>query len=684
MKQVRSVALAVAVAAAAVPSSHAQTRRPMTLVDVAALPRALDPALSPDGRFVTYMLQRPDWASGRLVPHIWRQPTAGGSPEQLTFGDAGEANARWAPDGKTILFLRGGQIWLLPVDGGEPRALTRHATAVSSPAWAPDGASIYFIAPDPRTAEERERDRLRGDVYQIDDDYKQRHLWKVVVATGAEQRITSGELTVLSFRLSRDGRHIALERTPSPLPVDTYRGEVWVMDANGEDGRALTDNRNFEDTPELSPDNSQVLFLADMNPQFESYYNTTLFVVPAAGGVPKRVLPDTYSFDRASWAPDGKSIIAVVNMGVHNEVVKIEVASGLVRHLTNGRHAVPSPPAPAWGGVEPNTGTAVFLFEEPTRFGEIWTVPVSGDAPAKRVSDVYAALERDFVLPRQENIAWKSADGTTIEGLLFYPIDYQPGKRYPLVVQLHGGPNEADRYGMGGGFLFNYVPVLGAKGYAVLRPNYRGSIGYGNAAYRDIVGGYFRNMHLDVTTGVDFVINLGVADPDKLVVTGFSAGGHLTNKLITFTDRFKAASSSAGVANWISMYGQTDSRSNRTVYFGGTPWQANAPIEVYWNHSPIKDVANVKTPTIFFAGENDARVPLAQSLEMFRALRSNGVPTRLYVAPREGHGWTEVRHNFFKANAELEWFEKYAVGRAYVWEKIPTDANSDRAKPTQP
>jgi dipeptidyl aminopeptidase/acylaminoacyl peptidase len=681
MKQLRYIivatAIAAAIAAAAAGPAHAQGRRPMTLVDLAELPRALDPQISPDGRFVTYMLQRPDWSVSRLVPHIWRQDTGGGAPEQLTFGDSGEANARWAPDGATILFLRGGQIWLLPCDGGEPRALTRHVTGVASPTWSPDGMTIYFSALEPRTADERDRERLKDDVYELDEGYKQRHLWRVVVSTGAEQRITSGESTVLSFRLSRDGSRIALERAPSPLAVDVYRGEVWVMDANGDHARVLTHNSNWEDGPELSPDNSQVLFLADMNAQFEPYYNTTLFVMPAGGGTPKPVLPDSYSFDRATWAPDGKSIIAVINMGVHNEIFQVDVSSGRAKQLTDGEHSIPATPAPAWA-IEPRAGKIVFLLETATRFGEVWTLATSGDAKATRVTHVYDALERDFALPRQEKVEWKSTDGTTVEGLLFYPIGYQAGTRYPLVVQLHGGPNEADRFGAGGGVLSNYFPVLAAKGYAVLRPNYRGSIGYGNTAYRDIVGGYFKNMHLDVMTGVDYLIKQGIADPDRLVLTGWSAGGHLVNKLITFTDRFKAAVSGAGMANWISMYGQTDARSNRTISFGGTPWQKNAPIDVYWNNSPLKEVANVKTPTIFFVGESDTRVPLAQSEEMFRALRSNGVPTHLYVAPREPHAWSELRHNLYKANAELEWFEKYATGRVYVWEKAPGDKNPDK------
>jgi dipeptidyl aminopeptidase/acylaminoacyl peptidase len=443
------------------------------------------------------------------------------------------------------------------------------------------------------------------------------------------------------------------------------------MDADGGNARVLTSNAVEEIGAELSPDNKQVLFLADANERFEPYYNTNLFVVPAAGGTPRLLLPDfRYAVDQATWAPDGRSILAAINMGVHSEIFRIDVASRSTHQLTEGRHFITTP-AGGWQ-IVPGAGKMLVQLDEPTRFGDVWTLPLTGDpAPPTRITGVFDALERDFALPRQEKAEWTSSDGTTIEGILFYPIDYQAGTRYPLVVQMHGGPMESDKFGAGPGLLQNYLPVLAAKGYLVLRPNYRGSTGYGNASYRDIIGNFFRNMPNDIITGVDALIQKGLADPNQLVVMGWSAGGHLTNKLITMTDRFKAASSGAGVAQWMSMYAQTETRVNRTVWFGGTPWQKNAPIDVFWNGSPLKDVANVKTPTLFFVGENDARVPLPQSIEMYRALQSNAVPTHLYVAPREGHQWGELRHLIFKANAELEWFEKYARGRSYVWEKTP-------------
>jgi dipeptidyl aminopeptidase/acylaminoacyl peptidase len=275
-----------------------------------------------------------------------------------------------------------------------------------------------------------------------------------------------------------------------------------------------------------------------------------------------------------------------------------------------------------------------FQLDEPARLGDVWTLPFDGGTPA-RVTAVYDSLARDFALPRQEKVSWKGADGVTIDGLLFHPIGYRTGTRYPLVVQLHGGPQESDKFGYGPGVIVNYVPVLAARGYAVLRPNYRGSTGYGSAFLRDVVGGYFKNMHTDVLAGVEALVEQGIADPDRLAVMGWSAGGHLTNKLVTVTSRFKAASSTAGAANWTSLFAQTDTRANRALWFGGTPWQPDAPTAALWDHSPLKDAWRVKTRTMFVVGQEDPRVPIEQSIE-YRALRANGVPTQLLVAPREG------------------------------------------------
>ena len=413
-----------------------------------------------------------------------------------------------------------------------------------------------------------------------------------------------------------------------------------------------------------------MLFVSGSNAKFETYYNGRLFVAPAGGGAARAVVGETepVDVDRAIWSKDGKSIYFLANLGVHEELFVVPASGGKPRQITNGKHSL--------SGLSLADGSDIFTFIAANSHsgGDVWTM-AAGDTSPKQITHVFDYLGRDIKLGEQEAIQWKGADGVTVEGIVTYPVDYVAGRKYPLAVMTHGGPQAADKYSVGS--MSYEIQVLAGKGYVSLQPNYRGSTGYGDAFLRDMVGHYFQNAHLDVLAGVDELIRRGVADPDRMVKMGWSAGGHMTNKVITVTDRFKAASTGAGVAQWMSMYAQSDIRSYRTPWFGGTPWQKDAPIDAYWNNSPLKDVANVKTPTLFFVGEKDPRVPMPQSLEMYRALKSNGVPTHLYVAPREPHGWGELRHQLTKLNAEIEWFEKYATKRPFTPERAPGEEKKE-------
>jgi dipeptidyl aminopeptidase/acylaminoacyl peptidase len=670
----RSYTVAFATLSSAVLAGAAggQAPRAMTLIDFMNVAVVSDPRLSPDDRRIAFVESEANWKADKRVSHIWRINSDGSQLTKMTEGVDGESSPRWSPDGKSIAFIakRGSdpdavaQAFLISADGGEAQPLTSHATAVSNLVWSPDGATLYFRAPDPKSDEQKAREKVKDDVFMFDEDYQQQHLWSIAVATRTEHRMTQGDYSVTAFAVSPDGRQVVHHRAPTPLLGDDEHSEVWVMNVDGSAARQVTHNTVPEAGAAFSPDGSQLLFLAQANQKFEPYYNRKIFIVPASGGDPRLLMPDLpYEVEAAEWSKDGRSIFFVANMGVHSELFRVSTQSGNPEQLTKGDHAI--------GDWSSSTGgkAQVFTVSEMTSPGEVWTWPGDAGSPPRKVTSVFDALPRQFRLPRQERVEWKGADGVTVEGLLAYPLDYAPGHRYPLVVQTHGGPQASDKFGFGG--RQDYVPVLAAKGYAVLQPNYRGSTGYGDAFTRDMVGHYFKNAHLDVLAGVDYLIKAGIADPDHLVKMGWSGGGHMTNKIITVTDRFKAASSGAGAADWISMYAQSDVRSYRTPWFGGTPWQKDAPITVYWDNSPLKDVWKVTTPTIFLVGQNDQRVPEPQSIEMYRALRSNGVPTHLYVAPREPHGWEELRHVLFKMNVELNWFEQHAMNRSYVWEQPP-------------
>jgi dipeptidyl aminopeptidase/acylaminoacyl peptidase len=650
----------------------------MTVLDLLNMPNISDPQLSPDGSQLLYTQSESDWKNNRRVTHIWRVNRDGTGTVQMTRGERGESSPRWSPDGRTIALVTRrdpdevNQIYLLSNAGGEARRLTKHETGVRSLTWSPDAALIYFLAADPKSTELKDREKVKDDVYSFDENYQQDHLWKVTVATGAEERITSGGFSVAGYALSRDGARIAHHRTPNPLYGYADRGEVWVMDANGSGAVQLTRNSITEGGAKLSPDNTRVLFTAQANDKFESYYNANLFVIPAAGGSARDLTPAIgYEIESAEWSKDGRTIYFVANMGVHNELFEMPADGGTPKQLTDGRHALRG-----WS-YDDSLNRHVFGIDEPTSAGDIWTMAVGGQP--ERVTRVFDDVAKNFKLPRQEKVEWKGADGVAVEGLLFYPLDYKEGQRYPLVVQTHGGPQASDKFGFSR--WSNFTQVLAAMGYVVLQPNYRGSTGYGDAFLRDMVGSYFKNSHLDVMAGVDRLIKLGIADGDRMAKMGWSGGGHMTNKIITFTNRFKAAASGAGASNWISMYGQSDVRTYRTPWFGGTPWQKNAPIDLYWEHSPLKYAANVTTPTIFLVGEEDVRVPMPQSVEMYRALLSNGIPTHLYVAPREPHGWQELRHELFQVNVHLDWFEKHVTKRTYTWAKAPEEKGEAIKKP---
>lgn len=379
--------------------------------------------------------------------------------------------------------------------------------------------------------------------------------------------------------------------------------------------------------------------------------------MPAEGGRPRLLVPDFQGeILAAEWAEQG--ILVLANTGVEAHLYRVRPSDRLPQAVTSGRQAVSE------FHYAPGPDRWVALASSPTSAGDLW---IGG----RRLTTLNPDLQK-AALGRVEPYRWKGRDGADLEGVVIYPVDYQPGRRCPLVAQIHGGPQASAKatlvaYGT------NYPQYWAGRGYVLFQPNYRGSTGYGNAFLRDLKGNYWRNAADDVLAGIDALIRDGVADPDRLGVMGWSAGGHMTNWLVTHTNRFKAASSGAGAANWISMYAQSDIRSHRDFWFGGDPWGERAPVDVFLKSSPVFFAQKVTTPTLIMVGERDERVPMPQSVEMYRALKRNGATVELVIFPREGHGFQELRHRLAKAVQEFAWFEKYIRGVDYTPEVAPDD-----------
>lgn len=641
----------------------------MSMVDMLNVPSVRDGQISPDGRSILFVRSDASWAHNRNISTIWRATIDGQESWQMTAGPANTIRPRWSPDGKQLLFLSKRvedeftQIYIMNINGGEALRLTAHGTNISAAEWTNDGSEIFFLADDNKPSEQVAREKINDDIYKFEQDYQQKHLWKVTLSTGEETRITQGDFSILNYSISKDGTIILHNRQPSPLLDAALESEIWLMAADGNNARQITRNKNPEKNARLSPDNNTILYTAWTDANDVPYFEDNLFLVDTQSGTVSLMLDDfDHDIEQAEWSADGKNIYFQANMGVHNELFKMDGNSGEIFQLTDGNHTIIN-----WH-YQPNNDQHLISVRTAHNNGDFWVIN-SGQKDPVKVTEIFDHYAEDFDLPEQDIVRWKGEDGVDVEGMLIYPNNYEKGKRYPLVVQTHGGPRSSDQWGIFG--TTSYATVLAANGYMILRPNYRGSLGYGDDFVRDMVGSYFNQSHLDVMAGVDYLIAEGLVDEDRMVKMGYSAGGHMTNKIITFTDRFAAASSAAGTINWISMYNQSDVRVYRTPWFGGTPWQKDAPIDKYWDHSPIKDISNVATPTMIIVGGADVRVPKEQSIELYRALKSNGVDTELYIVPRENHIWRELRHKLSKLNVEMSWFEKYVNNREFQWENAP-------------
>lgn len=676
--------LVLLLAGLSLPDSLFAAPRAMTPVDLLDLPSLSSGRLSPDGTRLVYSKSQSDWSDNYRRSTVWLADTESGDTRQLLYGRNDVGSLGWSPEGEWLAFTADGknsrtnQAYLLPLAGGDAYQLTKHPESVRDLAWAPGSDDYLYF----RATEERPKSdpKVKG-LIRPHDTPTHSQLWRVRVSNGKRERLTTGSQHVRSYHATADG--LLVLRSAGALIDDRHGSStVWLMELDGANPRRIAGPRHTMGQVRLAPGGGSVLYLADVNRAGETYYETNLFVFEtSAEASPEaehsELLADfPHEIEAAEWGPTAETIYFVANLGVHSQLFELEVATGETRQLTEGEHSLRE-----WGYAR-DANTFVLLLRTSESPGELSLMRAPSTAPADEPSEAtaeskpraitseFASIADEFQLPKQTAIRFNAADGVEVEALLTLPTDGTPPP-YPLVVHSHGGPRSSIQYGLWR--WGNFQPVLAGHGYATLSVNYRGSTGYGEAFHRDMVGNYWRNAHTDVLAGVEHLVEEGIADTDRVVAMGWSAGGHMTNKLITVTDRFKAASSGAGAVDWVSMYGESDTRFNRAPWFGGSPWQEDAPLEAFREQSPLFEMWKAKTPTLIFVGEEDRRVPRTQSILMARALKDAGVPSRLYIAPGQGHGWARLDQRLFKINAELEWFERHARGRDYEWQAAPDE-----------
>jgi dipeptidyl aminopeptidase/acylaminoacyl peptidase len=679
-----------------------EQKRAMTFLDVIQMRSLGDADISPDGKWFIYTIYVPDWEKSKWVSDIYITPLSGGKTKQMTFTkdknenstkwykdssffaflsnrsedkdqiyfmrpDGGEAwqvtddkdgvdGFQWSRDWKYLAYTAGKteerQIWIMPGKGGDAEKLTDHKTPISSYFWNPNSKKIYFVAPDSIDLLDKERKEKKFDVVIKDEIKTPSHLWEIDTETKEKRRLTGGnEYSVLRSVISEDGTKIAFRRIPTKRYTSFTKIETYLLELNTNTISRITNNSVHEISLSFSPDSKWFAFtVADGEKEFMNLRK--IYVIPSGGGEVKKLLTN-FDYDgwRYFWGDDSRYIYFTSQVGVNNRLSRVLIDNDKIEQITN------------FDGVtsftkDEDSGKFFISYSDPENPTDYYySEPENFNYRDKwiKLTDLNPQV-KEFLLGKYETIRWKSTDAQTIEGLLIKPVNYKKDRKYPLIVDIHGGPFSADM----NSFEAN-VHVFATNDYAVFKPNYRGSSGYGEKFEKEIAGDYFRLSFDDIMTGVDYLIERGIVHPDSMGIMGWSAGGMLSNWALVSTDRFKAISTGAGAVNWISYYAQAGLQTDLTeFYFKGTPYNN-------WDHyvkeSPLKYIKNAKTPTLIHFGEYDRRVSISQGQELYMALKKLGVPTEFIVYPNTGHGIRNMRYQMVKMQAEFNWFEKWIRGK---------------------
>jgi len=634
------------------PVAQGQAMRVATPRDFTDYREASDAQLSPDGRFIAFVVEElaDTTARGRKVPCIWLVATTGNAgPRRLTPPGRAATLPRWSPDSRGIAFLSQNQIHLQDIEGGT-RQISKSDGSIGDFTWSPDGAEIAYVS---SVAPER---APRNTVVTVvrskpaaGSGYRAISL--LSVKDGTTRRITNSDLNIRELTWSPDSKHLAVLASGSALGGSA----LAVIDRNGAVQRRLADNPGSFGTRrqmlDWSPDGASIVF-AKMSKDEVGHW---IGLVPAAGGPAREMLADYGgTVMRVVWGADSRHLVAQSFEKLSSHLLRIDAASGKVTRLAELYTSYPD-------FTMSDDGRVIGYVSETNKSPmDVWTYKV-GDLQPRRLTQLNPQVA-ELRLGEVKPFTWRSSrDNVELHGVLVTPPGYESNRKWPTIVQIHGGPHF--HWGLGWlGDWHDWAQLLASNGYVVLLPNPRGSTGmswsFASAIGRDVGGIDYQ----DIMDGTDALLARGIADPAQLGVGGWSFGGYLTAWTITQTNRFKAAVVGAGISNFFSHAGQPAStgRADIAFRFGGEPYDDR---KGYDDRSPIMHVRKVKTPTLLVHGEVDAKISPAQAWEFFTALKVIGVESQLALYPRTGHGITDREQQADYLQRVLCWYDSHLRNR---------------------
>ena len=655
----------------------AQTaRHPLRVDDIFRFKDVRDPQVSPDGQWVAYVVSTVDMKEDKSSSHVWLIKIDGTNDRQITFGAEGEGSPRWSPDGNYISFTssrpgkaRGSQVWVLDRRGGEATQFTDVKGRLQGYEWSPDSKRLALLIGDPDPESEPtpspapgasstprvpkpiviDRYRFKQDVQGYLLSGRHTYIYLFDVASKKLDRLTTSKWDESSPSWSPDGSRIAFTSNHIDDPDRDPSGQVYVADAKpGATEKQLTPSsvRASRSKPEWSPNGKWISFLDTDERKYGAYSMERLNLVPSDGSAPPSRFKAAEDLDRgvssARFNADGSYINFLVTDDRSQYPVRAKVSGGPVERLMQ--------PPIVLSNWNAGGNKTVVLAGGDKKATEIQVVEPGGLRQLTHQND---ALTAELELGETEEVSFKSKDGTEVHGLLTYPVGYVKGTKVPLLLRIHGGPNGQDQHSLSSERQF-----FAANGYAVLAVNYRGSSGRGRDYSRSIFADWGNYEVQDLLAGVDHVIKMGVADPDRLGVGGWSYGGILTDYLIATDNRFKGATSGAGTAFTVAFYG-TDQYIIQYDHEIGPPWNPKS-WETYVKLSyPFLHADRIQTPTLFMGGERDFNVPIQGSQQMYQALKSLGIDTQLVIYPNEFHGFQPPTYQKDRLERYLAWYEKY-------------------------